>query len=578
MISKKQKSPMKIKFILFTKFLTILFLQLNAQKLYKVDLVDNNTTKTIYINSIGEIVIKPDSSGFLIGNSQSVDGVVAIQFTDKKSNSSKVVLFDSLGKEFKTFEEYTYATTNHNLHYENYLAILKRGKDANYYYNSGGEMFFRAPYIIINSKGEIVLEVKDNNNSELRYAGNGYFSYQTAGYFNLVKSKIDPIKVNENILGRYWIPNVSSDLIPFKFERKIENLNSTPNSKYGYINLKGQVPISPEYQYAHPFSCDRAFVEIANDKSILIDNFGKRITDKFFYSTFELFQEDLISVKTYPDNNFYRFIDINGNFAFDGKFSYASQFKFGKALVSEDNRTYYLIDKLGNRLPFNTYIGQGTWWDNRILYDGFSGAFISLTNGKTVYRDSKKIIEITKISQLENYPNLDLVDGINISGFHFNNGNPVTYLRNTDKLTNLKSVSLFIDENTKNLNIEPIFKNKSIKSLRIIGRYGYSLDEISTLKDLEEIQFDITGRKKLPKNINNLSKLKKITLEGEPTTEFINELFKLNKGINIIFKTHYYLKNTDKLKLSKYFNNIVDEFGNKILDSRLEKAIISEKK
>jgi len=104
-------------------------------------------------------------------------------------------------------------------------------------------------------------------------------------------------------------------------------------AKYGYMNKEGKTVIPAIYDYAFPFSENMAAVySFADDGKIaFIDHDGKQITPFKFGDALE-FSEGLASVSEFHWGPF-GFIDTKGNYALPPIYSFARNFKEGKALV-----------------------------------------------------------------------------------------------------------------------------------------------------------------------------------------------------------------------------------------------------
>lgn len=130
-----------------------------------------------------------------------------------------------------------------------------------------------------------------------------------------------------DLAGRLIIPpkyqnlsNVNDGLILFAYEEDLyKNLTVNEEIKYGYLNLKNEVVIEPQYTPAEDFSEGLAAV-------------GK----------FLGLDEDYNSIIKYG------YIDPTGKTKIDFQFEYAESFKNGVALVTKNEKKYF-IDLQGNR-------------------------------------------------------------------------------------------------------------------------------------------------------------------------------------------------------------------------------------
>ena len=113
------------------------------------------------------------------------------------------------------------------------------------------------------------------------------------------------------------------------------------NGKYGYINIDGNVIITPQFDYAESFSEGLALVKV-DEKCGFIDKKGTIvITPQFDYWGTASFSEGLACVKV---DGKCGFIDKKGTIVITPQFDYAESFSEGLALVKVDGKCCF-IDK-----------------------------------------------------------------------------------------------------------------------------------------------------------------------------------------------------------------------------------------
>lgn len=120
--------------------------------------------------------------------------------------------------------------------------------------------------------------------------------------------------------------------------------------KYGFIDLKGDIVIKPQYDYAGSFYEKRAAVRIGDSDAQygFINRKGKLVLD-FQYDDVERFSEGLCAVKL---EGKWGYIDKKGDTVIPFKFDSAGDFEFGTAYVDieteEGELVEFILDKKGN--------------------------------------------------------------------------------------------------------------------------------------------------------------------------------------------------------------------------------------
>lgn len=110
--------------------------------------------------------------------------------------------------------------------------------------------------------------------------------------------------------------------------------------KYCYIDKKGQVVISTDYDDINSFSCGIACVK-KDDKYAYIDKSGNIVIDFEEDNTERRYEDDLLCTQNET------YLDTNGNVVIDDNFEMAQPFSEGLACVKKDGK-YGYIDKKGN--------------------------------------------------------------------------------------------------------------------------------------------------------------------------------------------------------------------------------------
>ncbi|MDR2449833.1 MAG: WG repeat-containing protein [Prevotellaceae bacterium] len=129
------------------------------------------------------------------------------------------------------------------------------------------------------------------------------------------------------------------------------------NNRYGFINNQGQLIIDSVFEFAQPFSDDRALIQ-KDGKYGFINTRGEVI----FYvegiasrQWIHSFSDGLAAVKT--NNRQWGFVDKNGNFAIPSQFYHVRDFTEGIAAVKKNATSMYIyIDKTGREVfPGQTF-------------------------------------------------------------------------------------------------------------------------------------------------------------------------------------------------------------------------------
>lgn len=172
------------------------------------------------------------------------------------------------------------------------------------------------------------------------------------------------------------------------------------DSKYGYIDEKGNIVIKPQFTYAQDFKEGRGVVNISQDPIVnqygLIDRNGKFIVNPQ-YNDIQVLGEGMLALGI-PINKEYSF--IGSKYAIAGEdgrplteFVYYGVDKFNNGIVSVyDNTQTFFIDKTGKRvagLPKVDGSGTLTLLNNLVKVDVDKRLYYTDRDGNIVYKPSE---------------------------------------------------------------------------------------------------------------------------------------------------------------------------------------------
>ncbi|MFA5850473.1 MAG: WG repeat-containing protein [Bacteroidales bacterium] len=138
------------------------------------------------------------------------------------------------------------------------------------------------------------------------------------------------------------------------------------NSRYGYIDIKGDVVIKPEYSQAYPFKEGYAVVygpmgeKLTNPERAIIDKTGKTVlkVDDAVYGLHETVSEGLIGFTDDPEMKVWGFMNIKGEKVIKPSFKLISVRPFnGNYAIFYDGNGYGVIDKKGEEIIRAKYQG-----------------------------------------------------------------------------------------------------------------------------------------------------------------------------------------------------------------------------
>jgi hypothetical protein len=253
-------------------------------------------TRPVFLNTKGEIAIKPDADDA----SYFFEGLACIfDYTDPNLQERISGYIDTSGKIIKA-KIYKDA-----LDFSEGLAYVMNDEERGY----------------INTKGEMVLKMEQTvgyNFSE-GIAPISNFDYKVA-YMDKKGKLVLPYHYDE----------------PHPFASGLAKI--TKNGKFGSININGEEVIPPLYDDIKMFENNRSFVAKYNENFVgkwaLIDNNGKLLSDYIFTYAY-VFSDSLACVKL--DQN-WGFINLDGTFAFPNSFTNALSFRDGLAWASIDGK------------------------------------------------------------------------------------------------------------------------------------------------------------------------------------------------------------------------------------------------
>lgn len=184
----------------------------------------------------------------------------------------------------------------------------------------------------------------------------------------------------------------------------ITQVKTFDTGKWGYINIKGEMIIQPQYSRCNEFTPE-GFAAIEEDGFWFIDTKNKVL--KTDVEKIEFREEEYrVDVHGFSDglaqvivNGRWGYINTKGQLAISAIYKFTTDFNSGFAIVKKERNTYYVIDKKGNetyipieRIEYFKPFSEG-YADFRNK-DGFNG-FIDQT-GKVVIQPD--YTEVSKFS------------------------------------------------------------------------------------------------------------------------------------------------------------------------------------
>lgn len=254
--------------------------------------------------------------------------------------------------------------------------------------------------------------------------------------------KYDSVKSQVRIEQGY----ITNNLYPFK-----------KDGIYGYKNINGDIVIMPQYTSAREFKENVACV--GNGKYYgYIDTNGEKVIP-FKYTSASSFKNGIarVEVENYTDSGQYMYINKEGQYITNNKFSIGYEFSDGYAAVIRHSNPISVPLKINERQNW-TYINtEGDYVSTKIFEDAYSfdnGYAFVKNNGKWGMIDNEFTV---------------VVD------YKYNNIEELKNAINYDKL-NFGKVIISINGNVENFEY-PVFnkRNRTYVSLREICNY-YGID------------------------------------------------------------------------------------------------------
>lgn len=199
---------------------------------------------------------------------------------------------------------------------------------------------------------------------------------------------------------------------------------SMDSKDWGYINLKGEYIIEPQFRKCYSFSEDG--YAIIYEKKIgyyFINTKGEKLQTEI--SKFKLkevfgfgaqgFKEGLVPVRI---NNFWGYMDINGKLAIEAKYSNATAFSEGFAIVKKAN-IFYILDKQGNETLVNVpdIVKVKSFTEQHAVFKTLSGLYGFLnTKGEIVIDAQYVSVGYFKAGLAWAKTNVQTIGYINYSG------------------------------------------------------------------------------------------------------------------------------------------------------------------
>lgn len=203
---------------------------------------------------------------------------------------------------------------------------------------------------------------------------------------------INPIDKVLKSYKYYYVGDIGDGLMAYQ---------SSSDSKYGYINIDGNVVISPRFTGAMPFEGGRAIVNMAEDyenKFGLIDMTGNSVI-RPEYNDIQILGENRVAVgraideeKPYLGSK-YAIADINGKFLTDFIYENVLEYKNGLASASDGNNTFFidLTGKRENNLPSVSGSGNLNLMGNLIKANVDLRTFYLDKSGKVIWSQNTVI-------------------------------------------------------------------------------------------------------------------------------------------------------------------------------------------
>ncbi len=264
-----------------------------------------------------------------------------------------------------------------------YISDYKEGR-AQYYIKSQDEKLL---YGYLGENGQTVIEPAFEYTTEFD-GGLAVVKLPNDGY-----SIIDKSGKRLKTLNYNYVMNISNGMIPFM---------PNQDSKYGYLNSKGDVAIEPTFLTAEGFKDGTAVVNASPDYSAnkygLIDKKGKYLIKPQYNEILQLGDGmAALGLAIDPKNIFagskYALATSDGTILTDFIYYGLEQFSKGVASVFDNTETFF-IDKQGKKvesLPSADGIGQLEVLDSLVYADIDKRPYYMNKQGEIVYRPSSTV-------------------------------------------------------------------------------------------------------------------------------------------------------------------------------------------
>ncbi len=362
--------------------------------LYVASIKTINGVKWGYINSSGELIIKPvysqaydfGDNQLAIVTSRELSGIINTSgkyvvepkyFSINEFSEGLAVAFDKKGAKVideKGREIPTKAYDYISQFKDGRAKVAKTGSDGSWTYG------------YIDRQGKEVIPIKYKEAQDFKN-GKAVVKVQD-GYYAI-------IDLNGNILNTFKyavVGNIGEGLLSFKREEE---------GKFGFIDENGNVIIPPKFSSAEDFSNGRAVVNMSDDYTNnygLIDRKGNFVISPK-YNEIQLLDEERLAVGIAIDKgepyigSKYAIGDVNGNLLTDFVYYGVSKYKYGLASAYNDTNTFF-IDKTGKKLDrLPSVDGNGTLSikDDLIRADVDMRISYLDKNGKVIWKQNTDI-------------------------------------------------------------------------------------------------------------------------------------------------------------------------------------------
>jgi hypothetical protein len=154
-------------------------------------------------------------------------------------------------------------------------------------------------------------------------------------------------------IGNFVVQPNYDTIGPFENERALVRTGEGSEARFGFIDRTGAEVIALEFHRARHFSKGLAAVRVAHLWGYILPSGVFQITPRFDGTGSAMRYPDIRAgafadglAPVWAGQDYYRFVDTSGSFAFESGFDDANSFSEGRALIKQGNRFGY-IDKDG---------------------------------------------------------------------------------------------------------------------------------------------------------------------------------------------------------------------------------------